>query len=87
MLPRSKPLVITFGIVAVAHPIVASWVPRGNVEKPDTPTIASVAMNSTTASQLGPMVTVFHATTDERYEAGILNDRLGPMFVKTWPLA
>ena len=50
MLQRFKFVAFTLGAVAVAHPIIASWIPRGNVDKPDCPPIASVAANSTTSS-------------------------------------
>jgi hypothetical protein len=75
MLQRFKFVAFTLGAVAVAHPIIASWIPRGNVDKPDCPPIASVAANSTTSSPAA-IVSVYHAITDERYDAGFFVDRV-----------
>jgi hypothetical protein len=76
MLPRFKFVAFTLGAVAVAHPIIASWIPRGNVDKPDCPPIASVAANSTTSSP-ATIVSIYHAITDERCDAGCFVDRVG----------
>jgi len=76
MLLRFKFVVFTLGAVAVAHPIIASWIPCGNVDKPDCPPIASVAVNSTTSSPAA-IVSVYHAITDGRYDAGFFVDRVG----------
>jgi hypothetical protein len=80
MLPQLKVVVFTFGTIAVAHPIVASWIPRGNVEKPDCPPIASVVMHATISTSGSPFIgmqSVYDAITDARYDAGFYVDRAG----------
>jgi hypothetical protein len=80
MHPQIKAIAFTLGAVAVAHPIVASWIPRGNVEKPDCPPVASVVMQATISTSGSPFIgmqSVYDAITDARCDAGFFFDRTG----------
>jgi hypothetical protein len=76
MLPHFKFVVVALGAVAVTHPIAGSWIPRGNVAKPDCPPIASIVINSSTSSTIGT-ASLYDTITDARYDAGFFIDRVG----------